>query len=173
MEPIKLDTPVIGFRTFEIRQAGEGILLPYGDFPYIWKPGPQEAKCLHRTCRNSNNHQVPNPNPPLSRGCGFHGLHEYRNVYPLGVILGWGRIQIHPDGWRSQFAEIVALINNVAKFAEMGEYNENKAARMLIQAKNHYKVPLVDNPEDALAIAKELGGEIIPRELREKAAVTI
>ncbi len=94
-------------------QAGERWTrsLLRGSFGYDWNPGRNEAVCR---CENvlivNSSHLVPVPDC----GCGFWAYwdlqkHSTGTLPVCGIVKGTGRTLIGERGFRSQYAEIVAL----------------------------------------------------------------
>lgn len=121
------DGPVIGVRCWSSQLVG-GIYLrgigPCRARPFaVWRPGANKAVCgtpaAHETYAGMNEL----PPAPLC-GCGLYAYHDYADDIgrfpseptgkksPVGIVRGWGRMHIHPDGWRAEYAEILALIEN-------------------------------------------------------------
>jgi hypothetical protein len=89
----------------------------------IWRPGVNAAVCgtpaVHETYSGTGA-----PIPGDQCGCGLYAYHAYNDDIgryspeptgkksPIGIVRGWGRMQLHPDGWRAEFAEILALVEN-------------------------------------------------------------
>lgn len=108
----------------------------------VWEPGVQTAKCLAMS-----GHKV----PEQRCHCGLHAFYTlddakhgavalglYRHNSPLwmvpsvvmGIVRGWGSVRIHPNGWRSERAEILALF----------QHSEGRDIRHLAKI---YEVPLL------------------------------
>lgn len=160
-----MDGPVIGVRRWSSRLA-HGIHLtgigPHKHLPIaVWRPGANQAVCAtpatHETEVGSRE-----PVPASGCGCGLYAWHEYTDGIgrfadeptalksPVGIVRGWGRMQLHPDGWRSEFAEILALV-------------ENGDSRMRNIAER-YQVPLLparSMPEIAIEF-----GDVVPHWMR-------
>lgn len=72
-----------------------------------WVPGVNIAQC-----RNGHDHR-----PPAKEcGCGLYAYYgvgrfatngSYGSV--IGLVRGWGKVSVAQDGWRAQYAEIVAI----------------------------------------------------------------
>jgi len=69
-------------------------------------------------------------------------------LYPQvpGVAKGWGRVMIHSGGWRSQFAEIVALIDLCAVLPWFER--DEKYHKLLEYSAKHYGVPIIEHIPD-------------------------
>ena len=77
----------------------------------IWRPGPNRALC--------NRHPGHNP-PEPSCACGLYGYYgtsrfETNGVYGsiVALVKGWGRVAVAQDGWRAEWAEVVAIADSV------------------------------------------------------------
>ena len=104
-----------GFRAFRFTPSAELLSLVY-DYP--WTPGVNRSVCAIGTAWNKPGRQCPFPNKRCS-----HGFYAYygEDYYPShvdpsdglainGVINGYGRCVIGDKGYRSEYADIVALI---------------------------------------------------------------
>lgn len=136
-----LTRPVIGYRAWRIR---DGELIPRHRGVGPWQPGVNKARCQ----------KVIWHEPPHSDCmCGLYAYHEllatietpavgYETV--TGAVVGWGAMEVYRDGWRSQFARIVALL-------DQREHQRKQLARVC----GRYDVPLVR------------GGSALEREARK------
>lgn len=72
----------------------------------IWKPGPNRASCLF------SRHRSPRPDCD----CGFYALYSLDAVaaldsrFVVAAVVGWGDAELHADGWRCEWAQVVALL---------------------------------------------------------------
>lgn len=105
---------VIGYRMW--RLAG-WVLAPQsvGD---PWRPGVNVAECRKREApfwpSNADGLSHPGPSPTVGCTCGLHAFHEVpdittRTPWVCGAIAAWGDLQVHSNGFRAQYAQIVAL----------------------------------------------------------------
>lgn len=131
LQPPDLSAEVLGFRGWHA--APSGLLLSSG-VSDGWLPGVNEAACgrgLH-------------PAPQKGCGCGLYSHytleHLSRSVnwqnqdgIVVGAVGGWGRVILHPDGWRAQYAQVLAL------------FRQGPAAA-LDRAAKLYNVPIVAGP---------------------------
>ena len=113
-----------------------------------WNVGVNEARCLGRF-----KHRVPD------RGCqcGLYAFYDgmlYGGVE--GLVTAWGDVELHPDGFRAEFARVAALVAPDPENRFTAEYR--------IAA--FYGVPVITREqfEDDAFIAEF--GEIVPREMR-------
>lgn len=100
-----LTVKVLGYREWLI--ADGELLALYNE--NSWGCGPNLARC------DSGAH----PAPQKHCGCGLYGLHDvpegwdgwgpYPHTQVVGAILAWGRIEVHPTGFRAEWAEPLAL----------------------------------------------------------------
>lgn len=72
-----------------------------------WAPGPNVASCRYG---------LPHLSPAEGCECGFYAYHEsnrfrtngsYGEV--IGLVRGWGTLSVARDGWRAQYAQVVAI----------------------------------------------------------------
>lgn len=75
----------------------------------VWSPGVNVAKCIA-------GHRQEAISPVTECSCGlyaYHGLTElYERPYHgevIAIVNGWGNTELHANGWRSQYAQIVGL----------------------------------------------------------------
>lgn len=106
--------------------------------------------------------------PDHSCQCGlyaYHGLDNLRSdqMHPdrkhsepwlLGLVRGWGTTMLHPDGWRAEYAEVLAL------FDDWGPYKPERI-RTLAEI---YGVPTLSK-KGLPTIMYEFGTPV-PRDLR-------
>jgi hypothetical protein len=157
-----LTQKVIGFRQWAIR---DGLLWPVGSYGRdAWEPGPQRAYCARST--HINGHSVPDPCIPVVSPwceCGFYALHSLSEAHwggdnIRGIVLGWGRMAMHNQGWRAQFVELVALI-----YPQHATKGDKEVVDSLAKA---YGVPTVEW-ERAESYAKEFG-DYCPNSLKPR-----
>ena len=109
-----LDEPMVAFRGW---RADEGRLRsPY--VPIYWE------RTNHAVCNRvamwapgtGSGRELPHPVPAPGCSCGIHAFTgvdrdlakvDYRGV--LGIVSLWGRIEVHPDGMRGEYARVEAL----------------------------------------------------------------
>lgn len=124
-----LTQKVVGYR-FWVEH--EGALNSQGHTSWTWGRGVQEARCdkssdqfWHFSLSLSGGSQSePAAKCEVSPGngctCGLHAYHDapeegtrgpFQNPGSNipGVVLAWGTIEVHKNGFRSQFAEILCL----------------------------------------------------------------
>jgi hypothetical protein len=137
--------PVIGWRSWKLRQAAEGVVLEGLFQSERWEVGVTRARCRRCPPWMTNQHSI----PELSCECGLYAFstpaaavrHAERQLAAVfagcgqaqpvaGAVVGWGRVVQHGDqGWRAGYARPVALLN-------MGQ-------PLLEEAASRYGVPLV------------------------------
>lgn len=115
--------PLVGFRAFKISQPAADIaptLAPivHGDHHQSWQPGTNRASCSNRATNYQPRTERPHSKPLRSCSCGFHAYatlsdlmanrEDHGHVY--AAVIGYGKVIEHVDGWRSEFAEVVAII---------------------------------------------------------------
>jgi hypothetical protein len=125
-----------------------------------WVPGVNTAQChLTRGDRGRRWARLANHNPEHVPShdcqCGLYAYHRPVNVIPGGAIEGitgavtaWGKMEVHPTGFRAQYAEIVALVSRNKTIAET-----RRAAR-------RYRVPVVYSKDELEAVALEHGSSL-------------
>ncbi len=129
--PPDLTAEVLGFRGWHV--APSGLLLSSG-VTDGWLPGENRAACgrgLH-------------PAPQKGCGCGLYSHYSLEDLSRsvnwqgndgvlVGAVGGWGRVILHPDGWRAEYARVLAL------------FRQGPAAA-LERAAEVYSVPIVAGP---------------------------
>lgn len=103
---------VIGYREWKLN---DWVLTPVSVGP------PWRAGVNHATCRLNESPfgkvVDPDPAPHGAPGaacvCGFYAMHALpaptTHPYVLGAIAAWGNLEVHHDGFRAEYAQIVAL----------------------------------------------------------------
>jgi hypothetical protein len=157
-------TPAIGFRIWRIDEllTGPRLVSPFRHV--LWPPGTQlEAECWTDTADSEKgqlpkaHRREPDLRPPLEAcTCGIYAYHSIEEITksPMprhigGAVLCWGRITIHREGIRSQFARPLALGS-----AELPLESSTEAD--LLQLAASYGIPLLDVSHLAL-YAREFG----------------
>jgi hypothetical protein len=134
----QLSAPAIGYRAF--KWDGTGPLKSTGvkaEWPI--SRAPQYATCIQTT---TPRHVAPQEDC----ACGIHAYSAPSQVGAGvgGVVMGYGNLIIHPDGWRAEIVELDLLAEQ-------------------------YGVRVLDRWEDAAAVAREYGAEPVPGILHAEA----
>jgi len=167
--------PVIGYREWVLNGWA---LTPLVKGP-IWQPGVNRAACYLDQCFSLVDAPAAHPVPGSSCECGFYAHHEPswrrsgtgpgetpislgvtapRSPGPkvAGAIAAWGDIRVHREGFRAEYAQIVALVRPA------------RTPRWLeVAAKEVYAVPLVDDRDlefEALQYGSPLPAAVRPGE---------
>ena len=99
------DAPLVGFRSWK---RGKTRLRSYFKDVAWNAAGPTKAMCdLHA------HHQA----PALRCTCGMYACHSLRDAalhlhdpdFVAGAVLGWGRVFLHENGWRAEYAQVLCL----------------------------------------------------------------
>lgn len=138
-DPLALAEPAIGFRRWRVE--GETLVALGGE---RWPAGDVRA-----VCRTGSAH----PAPEDGCGCGLYAWHEVPddvepNNYVLGAVVGWGRLLVHEDGFRAEYARPIALALRTP---------EQRGSRAPIAAR--YGLPVLD-PAQLAAFAGEFGAAV-------------
>lgn len=94
------------------------------------------AEAGHEWCSKiyGRQHDAPTKDSP----CGLYGVYHPRDVFTLysvwGVMMCWGEIQLHAEGARVQYAQILALARG-AKISQSDLFYFRRSSR--------YECPLV------------------------------
>jgi hypothetical protein len=140
---------VLGWRHFNIDDDGTCHSV---SAQYIWQPGENRAECG----RNATGEVVHE-----GHHCGLNCFYEPTNVMYgslHALVRGRGdRFAIHPNGFRAEYAEIIAFVG--------GRHPSEK----LKQAAKLHGVPLFKRTWQAERYAKRKGlGEFFPKDRRPK-----
>lgn len=134
---------IIGFRCFRLLRRADGSRLGSSAASYIWTPGTNTAEHFSElpTYLTDCGHPPADRPATVALGhnthCGFWAYNKPTlardhngggSWVTVGAVLGWGNYSIGTDGWRCQYARILALSH--AMWDEMEELSE------------HYRVPL-------------------------------
>jgi hypothetical protein len=143
--------PVIGFREWRLRR-GRLWSVSHRDDPL--PPGDLKAVCLRsQAVTAGEDHVVPAPSGVCS--CGLYAYHEvgsldtYADV--VGTVLAWGRIEVHADGFRSEWQRPIALAPAL--------FRSRVGHKAMIQVARRYHVPLV-RFDDIGVVAREHGDPV-------------
>jgi hypothetical protein len=103
--------PLVGFRDWRVERGG--LVSKYT--PVVWREAVMCARCLA-----GRGHRAPHP----SCGCGVSAYREPQTRFATvdfrgvsGIVSLWGRVQLHTDYVRAEYARIEAL----AVYAGWGE----------------------------------------------------
>jgi hypothetical protein len=115
--------PILGFRINRVQLVRRWwgkpsvVLRSMGPSGYSWEAGRNEAVCLRsgRTMPAQPRHCAHATNC----SCGLYAIHDidrlsgFSNLDPDSLVLagvaGTGIVRVHTEGWRAQFARIVAF----------------------------------------------------------------
>lgn len=136
-----------------------------------WWPGINKAECAPPFLIPHTAFTPPCPHPPSPLcNCGLYAYHDLLMcvghwssyfIGGFGIIRGWGRMQLHPNGWRAQYAEVLALIS--------GQPTPEHAAvkfwrpQTIGYLAKEFQVPVV--PFDAFPAMMTEFGRSVPREM--------
>lgn len=181
-----LTHPVVGVRAFFLYPRRGDWLLEntypaQGEDPGLysmtchtrWYPGVNTARCCPPMDIPRLRLTTCNDPPSLVCNCGlyaYHSLeiaaHNYNNYF-LGcfaVVRGWGKTICHPDGWRAQFAEVLALIGDQPSISRGAvQFWRPPAIKYLAKT---FEIPIV--PYGAFPAMLTEFGQPVPVALRPK-----
>lgn len=167
---------------FSARDAADPGALRGPYYSYIWMPEDNVASCHMQGVRasmsfmlyptNPQKPQLPSHHPAgaacpcATCNCGFNGYHTLAKaleraklVKPgdriFGLVKGWGNSFLAPDGWRSEYAEIKALIS----FGQI--------TPVLEAASRYYNAPIISD-RSLDVVAQEFGRFVDPKFIPEK-----
>jgi len=157
-----LTEAVLGFRVWALRvDGGLGAMIAGS----VWTAGVNEAVCSPDVIPSRRpKHTSPQP----GCNCGFNAyfalnprLRASESV-ALGAIAAWGEMDVYADGFRAQYAQVIALSAPAGKDgAGIGAVGIERLRR----AAGRYGVPLVPTDQlraEALRHASPLSGPMIP-----------
>jgi hypothetical protein len=140
-------------RVFRTTIGPRGYLASIGMLGEYWHPGMNVASCAgDAMClRSPSARGVPVPVPAVDHACGLYVVRDLTGVAwsgsPLqvvGAVQGWGRgIEHGDDGWRMQFAQVLALLHPDSS-SELGWKPARSAASEVEEVGRRYDVPVVD-----------------------------
>jgi hypothetical protein len=155
--------PVIGWRSWKLRQARDGVLL-YSMFGSdYWEVGITCARCRRWPLSMPASHPAV---PSASCECGLYAFstpaeaiwHAERQLAKAfsgcgqpppvaGAVVGWGRVIQHGgQGWRAEYSRPIALLNT--------------GQTLLEEAALRYRVPLV-SMRGLCVLPMEFGGALM------------
>jgi hypothetical protein len=132
----KREMPVVGFRAWNFSSkfrvgVGRDVALRSTGVNFHWKPGENHAICSGATS-GPGGHVAPDPNCH----CGFYVLANLDEVEShqavgdgivVGAVMGWGKVVQHgKEGWRAEYAKIIALLD--CKYSKGQLRNTQQAA---------------------------------------------
>lgn len=178
-----LTRKVLGYRMFTLG-GGDLCSLNAGN---RWMPGPNKARCdigMRRAAGGFNRmyfsllgQQPPTDPPPApvdkhaapapSCDCGLYAYHRMPEAWTEGTLKGhvgavvnaWGRMEVHREGFRSEYAEIALLVHD--------PYCGPNRLKKIRKAARTYDVGVV-SVDDLDAEARSLGVSIPESLLPEK-----
>lgn len=109
-QPQRYEYPILGVRGWEIKSNR---LVAISDKSFVWQPGSNKARC------NSYSNSCPCEMNILTafqnHHCGFNASYGYNryiiNEGIVGVIAGAGKVQLHANGFRSEYAQVLGLLH--------------------------------------------------------------
>ena len=122
-----------------------------------WHPGRNDAACVY-----VGRSRGPHASPDLRCDCGLHAYHDISAMARAagadgcigGAVVAWGDMEVHVDGFRAQYAQVVALaVPDTARLAVPAK-----------EAARRYAVPLVALAE--LQDRAAVHGEPLPVSVR-------
>jgi len=129
----------------------------------IWVPGLNKASC------HGNLNQVAQVFPHLNHECGFNAFFDpgdaaefsngFRSLgvkpdkFIFGSVAGFGQMQIHQDGWRSEYALPLALLMP-KKLTRPGQ------GRIIKEASKRYGLPLFSSQQELAAYSLTKASEV-------------
>lgn len=149
---------VIGYRSWRL---ADWVLAPVS-YGHPWRPGVNRAKCVAHeglfpsvTFGSGITFEPPKPKnhaaPQQDCTCGLHAYHEIPQQAEgvvIGAVAAWGDLQVHCNGFRAEYAQILALV----------------AADGLEEVAGLYGVPLV--PLEMLTMEAHQHGSPLPESMR-------
>lgn len=148
--------PLVGFRSW--RTAEDGRLFPTQWPVTVEPPLPYSAwleEVAHASCI-SYDHDSP------AEGCQC-GLYAYAKIRPdggmliCGAVVAGGRVVLHEDGFRAEYARPIALLDNES-YPPGFNVGRPRAKRIAAVAKRH-DLPIL--PADELAVYAAWHGDLL------------
>jgi hypothetical protein len=114
------DQALLGFRLWTVSEQG---VLQSLTMQANWLPGENQAICTQGWYERRPRFPFAHHAPVKRCQCGFHAYHRLDDVREhaaglhrtlrldcvLGAVAGWGKVQVHPDGFRAERCQILAL----------------------------------------------------------------
>jgi hypothetical protein len=100
---------VAGYRAWQLGPGGFLFPLALPAAP-PWEPGVNRARCF--AGRRHDAHEAPG----ADCRCGLHALHNpgdgrLKLGHPaIGAIAAWGEIEVYAEGFRAEYASVIALV---------------------------------------------------------------
>ena len=103
--------PILGLRGWQARDDGRLCSI---ETRAKWTPGTNHARCIPNVALGCEHHRAPEP----LCACGLYGYCDLNHreewfcdqpSVVLGTIAAWGEIQVVGEGFRAEYAEILAL----------------------------------------------------------------
>lgn len=176
---------ILGYRYWQILSGWEYLEINSEHQPLTsltiaggnWSPGINEAVCnkyaqmnlVERDFYSDGFHAFEprmHSSPGVDCHCGFNAFHsfekldesDYRNISEvIGTVAGAGRVQLHRDGWRSEYAQIIALYD-----PKTYEHHSEELEKL----SHYYGVPVFDNVSDLNEYSKKYAKPIASDQLR-------
>ena len=192
----QFDAPVIGYRAFNWK-GGPLLGIGFG-VPWPITKEPQCAKCekeAHASAWGENslwsNPLTKRPShdaPDEGCSCGIYAHKAPERLYlgPINaVVIGYGKVIVHPDGWRAEKVEIVGLKaykeedegpSSMFAFlkAEKGHpewWNSKPPSPGALEIlAEQYGTRIIENWDHGVVLAEELGAQKISEEIHSRAA---
>jgi len=159
-------SPAIGFRVWRIDEMLTGLRLASPHRYVAWRPGlPLKAECQDESVAPALAHphrKQPGVTPPIEGcTCGIYAYHEPGQMVEAittrlvgGAVVAWGRLTIHEEGFRAEFARPLALCYPPRFLAA-------STASALARLAHVYSLPVLDASHIAL-FAAEFGESYRP-----------
>lgn len=150
---VQITEPVIGLRRWNFTSEGE-LYSPIIEGP--WTPGVNVAKCIKSRVWQPWRHDGSAPVDGCS--CGIYAHHEDKlqgdTTGIWGVIRGWGNVRVHPDGWRAEKAELLAI------------FSANQTQELLEKVSQRYDVPILPTSFHRPDMLEAEFGPFVPKSIR-------
>jgi len=161
------ETPLIAGRIHGIRvwsidyRDGSAHLEGVTGRAWVAAGEPTVAKCGERRGRARRRHRAPAPDC----GCGLYAVHPHAAGTALaymsggsdlgtvaGIVEAWGRVEVHEDGFRAEYARPVAI-------ALVGVPRRSDLGRTAARIARRYRAELipVEDPEELVSHCRERG----------------
>lgn len=141
---------IFGWREWNVSDVGD--LIPVGVGGDSWLAGVNTARCRY--------HEHPAPDHDCE--CGLYARYGWDQVGDsdrttvVGVVAAWGEVELHADGFRAEYAEVLCLVCGLGV---------SPLDRMVVEyVADRYGVQVL-NDRAARAVAMELAREV-PAEMR-------
>lgn len=137
-------------------------------YEHMWTPGKDErAQCLHHMAPQFGGRSAPRRHASPHEGCkcGLYAYYSYWRVWweaprqdlcrIFAVVSGWGSIEEHKSGFRSEYMRIEALVG-----PSLTTIRRRQARKRIERFAENYAVPVIWSPWDVHSWMDDFAGGV-------------